>query len=163
MKNYKPETLTRQAKVIVTTSDNTVSAAQDKAELDAEFSQRMAGKIRFDAAGPLTLDDLAVRSDDLLACVAKQEQRICHFACDTAPVVCSNGAPAICGNDAPLLGDELAGQFAAKLNQVTARLLSDGYPSCHGEKTRQGGINVKQEKRERGHTKHLAPYPAGRQ
>ena len=32
----------------------------------------------------------------------------CHFACDTAPVVCSNGAPAICGNGAPLAGDDLA-------------------------------------------------------
>ena len=33
----------------------------------------------------------------------------CHFACDTAPVVCSNGAPPICGNGAPLSGDDLAG------------------------------------------------------
>lgn len=33
---------------------------------------------------------------------------VCHFACDTAPVVCSNGAPAICGNGAPLAGDDLA-------------------------------------------------------
>jgi type I restriction enzyme M protein len=33
----------------------------------------------------------------------------CHFACDTAPVVCSNGAPAICGNGAPLSGEDLVG------------------------------------------------------
>ena len=33
----------------------------------------------------------------------------CHFACDSAPVVCSNGAPGICGNGAPLAGKDLAG------------------------------------------------------
>jgi NADPH:quinone reductase-like Zn-dependent oxidoreductase len=62
-------------------SDNAVdAAAKEKAKLDAEFSQRMAGKFCFAAATGIltirTLDDLSAQTDEIMTLIAKLEKRV---------------------------------------------------------------------------------------
>ena len=71
------------SKICASHSNNTVTtAAQNIAKLDAAFSQRMAGKIRFAPTGLLTIRTfhaLSTQADEIMTLIARLEQRLARL------------------------------------------------------------------------------------